>query len=77
MQPSQTPGAQQGRQSNAPNSIAQIEQLLKSVRDQARQDLDTTQNPKVQALLETTAEVVQGLIKAYEDFEKGQEKAWQ
>ncbi|HEX6817610.1 MAG TPA: hypothetical protein VF120_04485 [Ktedonobacterales bacterium] len=54
-----------------------ILQMLRDVRDQARKDLDTTQNPKAQALLEVTAEVLQGLIKAYEDFEQGRERAWQ
>lgn len=62
-----------------PNETAGIAivQMLRDVRDQARKDLESTQNPKVQALLETTAEVVQGLINAYEDFEKGRERAWQ
>lgn len=64
MQPSETAGIT-------------IVQMLRDVRDQARKDLETAQNPKVQALLETTAEVVQGLINAYEDFEKGRERAWQ
>lgn len=62
-----------------PNQISaiQIVQMLRDVRDQARKDLETAQNPKVQALLETTAEVIQGLINAYEDFERGRERAWQ
>jgi hypothetical protein len=70
MQPSQSQaqGQEQGMQ---------IVQMLRDVRDRARQDIDKVYNPKVQALLEVTAEVVQGLINAYEDFEEGREKAWQ
>jgi hypothetical protein len=33
--------------------------------------------PKAQALFETTAEVLLGLKKAYEDYKGGGEKAWQ
>jgi hypothetical protein len=33
-------------------------------------------DPKAQALFETTAEVLKGLVKAYDDFEQKQEVAW-
>jgi len=76
VQPSQTQ-ASGSQQPNKQQSTTQILTMLRDVRDRARQDVDSIQNPKIQALLETTAEVVQGLMKAYEDFEKGNEKAWQ
>ena len=71
VQPSEESGEAQA------SSGIKIVQMLRDVRDQARRDIDTTHNPKAQALLKATAEVVGGLIKAYEDFEKGQERAWQ
>ena len=33
-------------------------------------------DPKAQALFETTAEVLDGLWKAYDDFERKNETAW-
>jgi hypothetical protein len=35
------------------------------------------QEPKAQALFETTAEVLIGLKKAYQDYGGGKEQAWQ
>jgi hypothetical protein len=58
-------------------STTQIKNMLRDVKDRCRQEANSVNNPKVEALLETTAEVVQGLMTAYEDYEKGQEKAWQ
>ena len=42
----------------------------------AREDISKVNDPKAQALFETTAEVVSGLRKAYEDFEQKNEEAW-
>jgi hypothetical protein len=33
-------------------------------------------DPKAQALFETTAEVLKGLVKAFDDFEQKREQAW-
>jgi hypothetical protein len=50
---------------------------LKELIDHARQDVDRVSEPRFQALLETTAEVLTGLRKAFEDYDQGREKAWQ
>jgi hypothetical protein len=50
----------------------QLDQLIAQV----RKDIDQVQEPKAQALFETTAEVLIGLRKAYEDYTKGNEDAW-
>jgi len=42
-----------------------------------REDIDKIDEPKAQALFETTAEVLGGLIKAFDDYEKKNERAWQ
>ena len=42
-----------------------------------REDVGKITEPKAQALFETSAEVLTGLIKAFDDYEKKSEKAWQ
>ena len=43
---------------------------------EAREDVSKVNDPQAQAPFETTAEVLMGLRKAYEDFEQGTEEAW-
>lgn len=43
---------------------------------QARKDVTMVSDPKAQALFETAAEVLKGLAKAFEDFERKREQAW-
>jgi hypothetical protein len=54
-----------------------IKSMLTDVMNHARQDVSKVGDPKAEALFETTAEVLQGLITAYEHYEKGSEEAWQ
>jgi hypothetical protein len=42
-----------------------------------REDVSKVDEPKAQALFETSAEVLNGLINAFEDYEKKNEAAWQ
>jgi hypothetical protein len=49
---------------------------LTDVIDHAREDVGKINDAKAQALFETTAEVLIGLRKAYEDFEQRNEEAW-
>lgn len=57
--------------------IAKLKAMLTEVIEHARQDVNKINDPKGQALFETTAEVLLGLRKAYEDFEQRNEPAWQ
>lgn len=50
--------------------------MLGELTEQIRKDIDHVTDPKFQALLETTAEVLIGLQTAYRDFGEGKEKAW-
>ena len=52
---------------------AQMRQLV----DHLREDIGKITEPKAQALFETSAEVLTGLVKAFDDYEKKSEKAWQ
>ena len=51
---------------------ARMSQLIKHLRE----DVDKVTEPKVQALFETSAEVLTGLVKAFSDYEKKSETAW-
>jgi len=51
---------------------AQMRQIIKHLRE----DVGKVTEAKAQALFETSAEVLTGLVKAFEDFEKKTEAAW-
>ena len=55
---------------------ARLKQMLTEVIDHAREDVSKVKDPRAQALFETSAEVLIGLRKAYEDYEEGTEAAW-
>jgi hypothetical protein len=52
---------------------AQMRQLI----DHLREDIGKVTEPKAQALFETSAEVLTGLVKAFDDYEQKREAAWQ
>ena len=41
-----------------------------------REDIEKVDDPKFKAMFETSAEVLGGLIKAFDDFERKNEPAW-
>src|ERR1039458_9665455 len=51
---------------------AQMRQLI----DHLREDVGKVTEPKAQALFETSAEVLTGLVKVFDDYEKKNEAAW-
>jgi hypothetical protein len=55
---------------------AQLGRALKELSDHLRRDVEKVDDPKAQALFETSAEVLDGLQKAYRDFEARREGAW-
>ncbi len=56
---------------------ANLKPMLTEVMEHARKDVGEISDPKAQALFETTAEVLNGIKKGLEDFEQGNERAWQ
>lgn len=56
--------------------VANIRQMLQDVKEHARTDVSKVDDPRARALFEVTAEVLQGLMKAYEHFESRSEAAW-
>jgi hypothetical protein len=53
-----------------------MRQALKDVVDHLRRDIDEVHEPRARAMFETSAEVLQGLIKTYEDYDAGKEVAF-
>lgn len=55
---------------------ANIKGKLDELINHLREDISKIEEPRAQALFETTAEVLQGLKRAYEHYEQGEEKAF-
>jgi hypothetical protein len=53
-----------------------IQRMLRDVMDHVREDVGKVDDPKAQALYETTAEVLGGLATAYQHYLDRSEKAW-
>jgi hypothetical protein len=53
-----------------------IKGMLGDVIRHVRADVDKVSDPKVRALFDTTAEVLSGLVTAYDHFEQRGESAW-
>ncbi len=56
--------------------ISKLRHGLDSLSNQLREDVSKTSDPRAEALFETTAEVLRGLLKAFEHFAEGSEAAW-
>ncbi len=54
-----------------------IAKILQQAQQECRADIGRIDDPKAQALFETVAEVVGGLLKALEHYQAGSEPAWQ
>jgi len=50
---------------------------LKETIQHTRSDIDKVDEPQFRAMFETAAEVLGGLVKAFEDYVRKNEKAWQ
>jgi hypothetical protein len=53
-----------------------IKSILGEIANHARKDVSKTDDPRPKALFETTAEVLLGLIRAYDHFIERREQAW-
>jgi len=63
-------------ESNPKYHARNIQRMLTDVINHAREDINKVSDPKFQALLETSAEVMIGLRTAYEHYEKRTEKVF-
>lgn len=55
----------------------QLRNAFSELSQHLRRDIDIVNDPKAQALFETSAEVLDGLEKAFEHFEGRTETAWE
>lgn len=46
-------------------------------RNHLREDIEKVEEPQLRAMFETSAEVIRGLEKAFSDYERKNETAWQ
>ena len=53
-----------------------IKARLRQLIEHLREDVGRVTEPKAQALFEASAEVLVGLLKAFDDYEKKSEAAW-
>jgi hypothetical protein len=53
-----------------------MKQRLQEIVTHLRQDIEKVDEPKLAAMFETSAEVLSGLVKAFDDYEKKNEAAW-
>jgi hypothetical protein len=54
-----------------------IKAQMRQIISQLREDVGKVTEAKAKALFETSAEVLAGLVNAYEDYEKKGQRAWQ
>lgn len=67
---------QQYPESDPRRHTIRIKGMLGDTIEHVREDIGKIDDPRGQALFETTAEVLGGLVKAYEDYESRSEEAW-
>jgi hypothetical protein len=67
---------QQYPESDPRHHTIKIRGMLNDTINHVREDAAKVNDPKAQALFETTAEVLRGLVTAYEHFEGRSEQAW-
>jgi hypothetical protein len=65
-----------GTMADPTKHVDNIRQLLLRGVQQSRAGIPEVGEPRAQALFETTAEVLQGLAKACEDYNAGTEEVW-
>ena len=61
---------------NPGHHTQRIKVRMRQLIDHLREDVEKVTEPKAQALFETSAEVLTGLVKAFDDYETKSEAAW-
>ena len=58
-------------------TLTKIKGGLRALVTHLRDDVKEVSDPKAKALFETAAETLGGLLQAFEDYQQGDEPAWQ
>jgi hypothetical protein len=53
-----------------------MQKALKEIKAHLREDIEKVDEPQLKAMFETSAEVLGGLEKAFQDYERKNESAW-
>ncbi|MER8818496.1 hypothetical protein NKH70_01545 [Mesorhizobium sp. M0991] len=53
-----------------------MQKKLEEVKQHLREDIEKVDSPQLKAMFETSAEVIGGLQKAFQDYEQKNEPAW-
>jgi hypothetical protein len=61
---------------NPQHHIQKMKKRLEDTVTHLRQDIGKVDEPQLAAMFETSAEVLTGLVKAFDDYEKKNEAAW-
>jgi hypothetical protein len=67
---------QRNTSNNPIHHTQKIKARMRQLVAHLRRDVEKVTEPKAQALFETSAEVLTGLVKAFDDYEKKSEEAW-
>jgi hypothetical protein len=63
-------------ENNPIHHTQKIKVQMRQLIEHLREDVGKITEPKAQALFETSAEVLTGLVKAFDDYEEKNEEAW-
>jgi archaellum component FlaG (FlaF/FlaG flagellin family) len=63
-------------ESYARHHTQKMQKRLQETMDHLRRDIEIIDDPKLKAMFETSAEVLGGLVKAFQDYERKNESAW-
>jgi len=69
--------AYKSESSNPLEHTSKVKKDISTLTKHLREDIEKMDDPAAKALFEVSAEVLTGLQKAFTDFEKKNEKAWQ
>jgi hypothetical protein len=61
---------------NPRHHTQKMQKALQEVKDHLRRDIEKVDEPQLKAMFETSAEVLEGLLKAFRDYEQKNESAW-
>jgi hypothetical protein len=61
---------------SAKTSAARLRNSMEDLVNQLRSEINRIDEPRAQAMFETTAETVRGLITAFEHYDEGREEAF-
>ena len=62
--------------SNPLEHTSNIKKEFRKISEHLREDIEKVSDPQAKALFEVSAEVIDGLEKAFNDYEKKNETAW-